>query len=546
MKSTLESHPPPGIFEPTCDLELQIPVSTISLPAIVQGRTDFSPPNRIRQVNVKPAEKVVEKLLTKTGGHLLLKKKRRKAINRTGFPTKKKKKRLDGELEKSVKLCDRVPGEGEDSEQFIERNVSPGRGRRSNVDKTIMEASPIRPLRLRDKPLQDTNDTNSSTQKNSNLTVNKKRGREEHCSPNVSKKVKSNEIISTPIPKSKESRDISPDNEPLINLVRVSNRIKGLDKNKENQSSSDKKISNTVSPKQTPEPKRKRLDMTSPVRNTPVTKKHLKRPSIEDAIKEKDKLKVSIEKMPEIASRKAKIANPDQRVTKESSTTPKSRGRPVTRISELVSLTPKNSSTNRLSRLEQLTREFNQKFAIVKLKSLDDSSNTRGDSRISKDFNDIIKRRPRSKSVARTFEDKQEMYKDPEYNEMVKRRMQRSKSVARTIISYTGMQPAELMKENILESRMRSRGKSVARELSPEQTKIDNDRRRRARSVARLISPEKEVIVKAIKEKKVPPQKSKDSVSAKKDTIKKPVQTTTPSKQTDIKTVRKATPVEEL
>lgn len=84
-----KSQPPAGVFEPTIDLELQIPDSIII-------KADFTATNHVHHVprvmTDVPGGKVVDSLLTKTMGHLIMKKKTKKRINRTGFPTPKKKK----------------------------------------------------------------------------------------------------------------------------------------------------------------------------------------------------------------------------------------------------------------------------------------------------------------------------------------------------------------------------------------------------------------------------------------------------------------------
>uniref|UniRef100_A0A182PGW1 Histone-lysine N-methyltransferase n=1 Tax=Anopheles epiroticus TaxID=199890 RepID=A0A182PGW1_9DIPT len=219
------SGPPPGVFEPTVDLELVIPPPS-SIPSLIAkvemldsprlgGKDSVGPVGSSNNVTTKlesdelqvltaaqrkasaigtassllatvsPAsassEKVLEKLLTKTGAHHLLMKKKRKKPNRTGFPTvKKKKKKLpendpleDGlsvidlkpevgpdlfdssnltrhvpsEAEKTRMKerqhqqhhpgknasCDRVPKEGEPTDSFIERHTGAGRPRLSVV-----------------------------------------------------------------------------------------------------------------------------------------------------------------------------------------------------------------------------------------------------------------------------------------------------------------------------------------------------------------------------------------------------------------------------
>ncbi|XP_063695507.1 histone-lysine N-methyltransferase ash1 [Culicoides brevitarsis] len=454
------SNIPPGVFEPSFDLELQIPVSTINF----AGKSEFSPENKGKKGNTnKAAEKVVEKLLSITGGHLLLKKKRRKAINRTGFPSKKKKKlvKVEDSGENRQKICDRVPVEGEDTKKFIERN------RNSLLEDDV---SPSRSLRTREKPLQD---------KNKSLTSKKgekkgKREREE-TSPDAapSKKVKNGP---------KTPRDKSSDSEPLINLTKNS-------KNKENDDVEKVKRNKEVPCSSSAGTKSK---------STPS-----KRPSIEDAIKEKDKLTVSIERLPGLRI-------PEKGTIELKSVTPqKSRGRQLTRRSDLELSKEKSKNhekshslpstpvknLDQITRLEKLTREFNQKFAVVKLKSLDDSSFVPSSS---KKDTEII-HRPRAKSVGRGL-----LGKDAETDEIKRdldltfkrKHQERSKSVVR----YIGMQPAKLMQENILQSRMRSRAKSVVRQLSPDKEEAQ-PRHKRAKTVARTFSAEEDqVLTKKSKE----------------------------------------------
>lgn len=481
------THPPPGVFEPSCDLELQIPVSAINLPGIVNGRNDFSPDRSGTKTTkkgsanaskVSAAEKVVEKLLTKTGGHLLLKKKRRKAINRTGFPSKKKKKMLkvDDLIDSKQKVCDRVPVEGEDTKRFIERNNQPGRKLTLETD-----VSPSRSLRTREKPLQDKNKgvPGKKGSEKKSVVASNKREREEVPSDVVPNKRAKNGVA-TPI-KAKAPRDKSSDSEPLINLTRTSVRVKELDKNKENTENDSVKMKRKDVP----------CSSTNKVKKiSDATKQTPKRPSIEDAIKEKDKLTVSIERIPGLRIPEKNLnknALIEIKSVTPSSTIPtqKTRGRLMTRRSDLEQLakqtalleatksqslptTPMKPTIDRISRLEKLTREFNQKFAVVKLKSLDDS-NLKYDRTKSEREIQVVQR-PRCKSVGRGL-----LGKDAETEEtlrsveLFKRNRERSKSVVR----YIGMQPAELLQENILESRMRSRAKSVVRQLSPEKEEVN-------------------------------------------------------------------------
>ncbi|XP_052902605.1 histone-lysine N-methyltransferase ash1 [Anopheles moucheti] len=217
--TSTSSGPPPGVFEPTVDLELVIPPPT-SIPSLIAKVEMLDSPRLGKEsasaigsgnittklesdeiqvltaaqrkglvggsgvlATVTPAtassEKVLEKLLTKTGAHHLLLKKKRKKPNRTGFPTVKKKKKktpesdqldaalsvidlkpevgpdlfdssnltrhVPSEAEKTrmkekhqtstgkSASCDRVPKEGEPTDSFIERHSSVGRPRLSVV-----------------------------------------------------------------------------------------------------------------------------------------------------------------------------------------------------------------------------------------------------------------------------------------------------------------------------------------------------------------------------------------------------------------------------
>lgn len=157
--SKSESTPPPGVFEPSIDLELQIPFTEIPIPPITQktnaaaNRTDSSKYKSTKSVASKATDEgVIEKLLHRTGAASKIGKKKRKKPNRTGFPTLKKKKKpivkaievnepitLNSKifasepkiildcvdelmLQKLKAACDRVPSDGETTGTFIERN----------------------------------------------------------------------------------------------------------------------------------------------------------------------------------------------------------------------------------------------------------------------------------------------------------------------------------------------------------------------------------------------------------------------------------------
>lgn len=156
--------PPPGVFEPSIDLELQIPFTEIPIPPITQKanaeatRIEAAANTKAPKANASKsaADKgVVEKLLHRTGAAMKIGKKKRKKPNRTGFPTLKKKKKplavkapeivettnlnpikmfasepkiildcVDELILQKLKVpCDRVPSEGEATGKFIERNT---------------------------------------------------------------------------------------------------------------------------------------------------------------------------------------------------------------------------------------------------------------------------------------------------------------------------------------------------------------------------------------------------------------------------------------
>lgn len=238
--------PPPGVFVSTIDLELQIPFTSISLPSLSKPDIDLARTGADKKTNEQNCERVVEKLLNRTGAHLLMKRKRKKP-NRTGFPTLKKKKRKPTEAAKltdeTVKIsmpadhdatttaatataateddlmpmaeakeisaattksntsqskkisCDRVPSEGEPTATFIERNSRP---RLSVVSLDRLQGkdaadSPVGSKRLREMS-EEKSQSNRKRHKNDRLGALEK-----------------------------EKRDHSSDSEPLINFVQKKN-----------------------------------------------------------------------------------------------------------------------------------------------------------------------------------------------------------------------------------------------------------------------------------------------------------------------------------
>lgn len=233
IRSSSTTLPPPGVFESTIDLEVQIP----TIPNIIT-KTEIDSPRTFGEAITKivkdepnsKSDRLVESLLNKTGGHLLLRKKRKKA-NRTGFPTvRKKKKKLDDWSATEIKPttipietdsiettqhnptnqnltiddCDRVPMSGETAATFIERNSRPRLSVVSleRLQGKILNEEDIGAADSVSDTKQSVYDSNAST-----VVVKSRRsdviGRvKQHLKKNI-----------------REPRDLSSDNEPLINLV---------------------------------------------------------------------------------------------------------------------------------------------------------------------------------------------------------------------------------------------------------------------------------------------------------------------------------------
>lgn len=89
------SCPPPGVFEPSVELEIQIPIGKLNESVITKSEVEsplLAALDLKEDAKKEQCQRVLETLLHKTGGNLLLKRKRKK-INRTGFPTVRRKKR---------------------------------------------------------------------------------------------------------------------------------------------------------------------------------------------------------------------------------------------------------------------------------------------------------------------------------------------------------------------------------------------------------------------------------------------------------------------
>lgn len=257
--------PPPGVFEPTIDLEVQIP----PIAPVIIAKTEIDSPRMqsetiAKLVKDEPSQKidrVLEALLNKTGGHLLLKKKRKKQ-NRTGFPTVRKKKKkiseneltalemkpldldddnlsmqstdmnssdtipvaktlLDTDIVQTMPIiinaisadCDRVPKLGEAADTFIERNSRP---RLSVVSLERLQGK--EPISICSEPKNDV-----ATPHTSNTLEPNKRTRENSDEINVLNKKYKNDVIVRVKQNLKKNtrtpRDLSSDNEPLINFI---------------------------------------------------------------------------------------------------------------------------------------------------------------------------------------------------------------------------------------------------------------------------------------------------------------------------------------
>ncbi|ALC44770.1 ash1 [Drosophila busckii] len=147
------SCPPPGVFEPSVELEIQIPIPKLNESVITKSEVESPLLAALDMKEVadkkEQCQRVLETLLHKTGGNLLLKRKRKK-INRTGFPTVRRKKRkvsVEQQLPQeqqaetdqlqqtttretrsnsslAAEQCDRVPSAGEAQETFVARSSS--------------------------------------------------------------------------------------------------------------------------------------------------------------------------------------------------------------------------------------------------------------------------------------------------------------------------------------------------------------------------------------------------------------------------------------
>lgn len=117
---------PTGIFMPSTDLEVLIPVNTIELKTETSEETKV-----VKKSDELSLDKVKVAETTSKPRNLEVSRKRirkRRAINRTGFPTIKRKKKKPSftensiaELSNKIDECDRVPKPGEEYSKFLQR-----------------------------------------------------------------------------------------------------------------------------------------------------------------------------------------------------------------------------------------------------------------------------------------------------------------------------------------------------------------------------------------------------------------------------------------
>ncbi|XP_016998103.2 histone-lysine N-methyltransferase ash1 [Drosophila takahashii] len=112
VQSPAGSYPPPGVFEPSVELEIQIPLGKLNESVITKAEVEsplLSALDIKEDTKKEIGQRVVETLLHKTGGNLLLKRKRKK-INRTGFPTvRRKKPKISMEQQPTVAMDEPEP-----------------------------------------------------------------------------------------------------------------------------------------------------------------------------------------------------------------------------------------------------------------------------------------------------------------------------------------------------------------------------------------------------------------------------------------------------
>lgn len=256
--------PPPGVFEPSKDIELQIPITTITISAIQNAEAKKSLIDLHKEIidlkdNVKSNFLLKSQDKNKEKKTFLPKKRRRKAINRTGFPTKKRKKKYVIDISKTnhkleekredvsdinkrviLEKCDRVPHIGEDTTDFIKRSIWPKLSV-INIDKlqnttteTLKKNNTLKRASLKsmvDSSAEDMEDVVLSKRKlrlkSGSIEKRDKSPRKrlrENSSMELKVTKKSKDNVTEKHDKKQQSRDNSSDNEPLIKLINIQHK----------------------------------------------------------------------------------------------------------------------------------------------------------------------------------------------------------------------------------------------------------------------------------------------------------------------------------
>lgn len=272
--------PPPGVFEPS--KEIEIPIATITISSIQNAEAKKSLISLHKEIidlkeNVKAS--VLSKSLVKDNEKKpIVKKKRRKAINRSGFPTKKRKKKIIVDVnkrnEKNVEIkvnvqtktdeekCDRVPQVGEDTTDFIKRSIWP---KLSVINIEKLQNSTIEALKLSpknktlqrtsiqtrsDSPIDDLEDVVLSKRKlrlksdsiEQRCKSPRKRIHENSKSAEINEGIKNTTNYPEKNNKKQQSRDNSSDNEPLIKLIKNNRTCTTFNKDEKIEKQEDTKV----------------------------------------------------------------------------------------------------------------------------------------------------------------------------------------------------------------------------------------------------------------------------------------------------------------
>lgn len=135
------SCPPPGVFEPSVELEIQIPIGKLNESVITKSEVEsplLAALDLKDDAKKEQCQRVLETLLHKTGGNLLLKRKRKK-INRTGFPTVRRKKRKVS-MEQTIAVTQQQQQQQQPQTQAEQQLALPTRETRSSSSLTAAVA----------------------------------------------------------------------------------------------------------------------------------------------------------------------------------------------------------------------------------------------------------------------------------------------------------------------------------------------------------------------------------------------------------------------